>query len=106
MLCNFIEFALRHWRSPVKQTPNVKHKKVFPDVSLIDFKNNKCLRDHLVRSQLPDIEETGMFKPCGGKRPPCHLCKSMKVKCTFKSKHFDEVYKINNNYHCNSKIAV
>ena len=31
----------------------------------IGFKNNKSLRDHLVRSQLRDIEETGMSKPCG-----------------------------------------
>ena len=31
----------------------------------IGFKNNKSLRDQLVRSQLPDIEETGMSKPCG-----------------------------------------
>ena len=54
------------------------HKEVFPDVPLISFKNNKSLRDHLVRSQLPDIEETGMSKPCGGKRSPCHLCENMK----------------------------
>ena len=47
-----------------------------------------------------------MFKPCGGKRPPCHLCKNMKNTCTFKSKHFNEVYKINNDYNCNSKMAV
>ena len=86
--------------------PDDRHKEVFPDVPFIGFKNNKSLRDHLVRSQLPDIEETGMSKPCGGKRPPCHLCKNMKSTCTFKSKHFNEVYKINNDYNCNSKMAV
>ena len=79
--------------------PDDRHKEVFPDVSLIGFKNNK--RDHLVRSQLPDIAEIGMSKPCGGKRPPCHMCKNMKNTCKFKSKHFNEVYKINNDYNCN-----
>ena len=46
-----------------------------------------------------------MSKPCGGKRPPCHLCKNMKNTCSFKSKHFKEVYKINNDYNSNSKMA-
>ena len=86
--------------------PDDRHKEVFPDVPLMGFKNNKSLRDHLVRSQLPDIEETGMSKSGGGKRIPCHLCKNMKNTCAFKSKHFNEAYKINNDYNCNSKMAV
>ena len=49
-------------------------KKVFPDFPMIDFKINKNLKKHLVRSQLPDLDEVGRSKPCGGKRPPCHLC--------------------------------
>ena len=86
--------------------PDDRLKEVFPDVPLIGFKNNKSLRDHLVRSQLRDIEKTGKSEPCGGKRPPCLLCKNMKNTCTFKSKHFNEVYEINNDYNCNSKMAV
>ena len=43
------------------------HKKVFPDVPMIGFKNNKNLKAHLVRSQLPDLDEVGRSKPCGGK---------------------------------------
>ena len=36
------------------------HKKVFPEVPIIGFKINKNLEAHLVRSQLPDLdEETG-----------------------------------------------
>ena len=31
------------------------HKKVFPDVPLIGFKNDKNLKAHLVMSQLPDL---------------------------------------------------
>ena len=81
------------------------HKKVFPDVPMIGFKNNKNLKAHLVRSQLPDLDEVGRSKPCGGKRPPCHLCENMKDTCTFKSKHLNEVHKINKEYNCNSKVA-
>ena len=54
------------------------HKKVFPDVPMIGFKINKNLKAHLVRSQLPDLDEVGRSKPCGGKRPPCHSCENMK----------------------------
>ena len=82
------------------------HKKVFPDVPMIGFKNNKNLKAHLVRSQLPDLDEVGRSKPCGGKRPPCHLCENMKDTCTFKSKHLNEVHKINKKYNCYSKMAV
>ena len=82
------------------------HKKVFPDVPMIGFKNNKNLKAHLVRSQLPDLDEVGRSKPWGGKRSPCHLCENMKDTFTFKSKHLNEVHKINKEYNCNSKMAV
>ena len=49
------------------------HKKVFPDVPMIGFKINKNLKAKLVRSQLPDLDEVGRSKLCGGKRPPCHV---------------------------------
>ena len=45
------------------------HKKVFPDVPMIGFIINKNLKAHLVRSQLPDLDEVGRSKLCGGKRP-------------------------------------
>ena len=61
------------------------HKKVFPDVPMIDFKNNKNLKAHLVRSQLSDLDQVDRSKPCGGKRPPCHLCENRKDTCIFKS---------------------
>ena len=82
------------------------HKKVFPDVSMIGFKNNKNLKAHLVRSQLPDLDEVGRSKPCGGKRPPCHLCENIKDTCTLKKKHLNDVNKINKKYNCNSQVAV
>ena len=39
------------------------HKKVFPSVPMIDFKINKNLKAHLVRSQLSDLDEVGRSKP-------------------------------------------
>ena len=82
------------------------HEKVFADVSMIGCKYNKSLKAHLVRSKLPDLDEVGRSKPCGGKRPPCHLCENMKDTRSFKSKHLNEVHKINKKYNCSSKMAV
>ena len=81
------------------------HKKVFPDVPMIGYKINRNLKTQLVRSQLPDLDELGRSKPCGGKRP-LHLCENMKNISTFKSERLDVVYKINKKYNCNSKMAV
>ena len=74
------------------------HKKVFPDFSMICLKIKTNFKAHLVRSQLPGLDELGRSKPCGGKIPPCHLCENMKDTCTFKSKHLNELHKINKKY--------
>ena len=82
------------------------HKKVIPDVPMIGFRSNKNLKTHLVRSQLPGLDEVGRPKPCGGKRPPCHLCENIKYTCNFKTKHLYEIHKINKKYNCNSEMAI
>ena len=41
-----------------------EHKKVFPDVPMIGFKNNKNLKAHLLRLHLPDLDEVEQSKPC------------------------------------------
>ena len=82
------------------------YKKVFPELPLIGFKSNKNLKAHLIRSQLPDWDEVGRSTLWGGKKPPCHLFENVKGTCTFKSKHLDEIYKINKTYDYSSKIAV
>ena len=82
------------------------HKKVFPDVPLIGFKNNKNLKAHLVGSQSTDLDEEGRSKPFARRRTPCHFCQNIKDTCTFKSKHLDEIHIINKKYNCNSKMAV
>ena len=89
--------VFRHLKSQLKELHVIlvcdeDHKKVFPEVPIIGFKNNKNLKSHLVRAALPDINEVGRCEPCGGKRPPCQLCNNMKNTSTFKSKHSNEVY--------------
>ena len=74
--------------------PDEQHRKVFTDIPRIGFKNGKSLKDHLVRSVLPKIDVAGNSGPCGGKRPPCELCKLMKKTSTFKKRNSDETYHI------------
>ena len=48
-------------------TPNKEHKKAFPNVSVIGFRNGKSLKDFLVRVTLPNLNESGRCEPCGKK---------------------------------------
>ena len=103
--------VFRHLKSQLKELHVIldcdeDHKKVFPEVPIIGFKNNKNLKSHLVRATLPDINEVGRCEPCGGKIPPCQLCNNMKNTSTFKSKHSNDVYQIKKNFNCNSKMVV
>ena len=82
---------LRHLKGQLKELHVVlacdeDRKKVFPEVPIIGFNNNKNLKSHLVRATLPDINKLGRYKPCGGNRPPCQLCSNIKNTSTFKSK--------------------
>ena len=83
--------VLRRLKSQLKESHVIlacdeDHKKVFPEIPIIGFKNNKNLKSHLVRAALPDINEVGRCEPCGGKRAPCQLCSNMKNTSTFKRK--------------------
>ena len=70
---NIIDYpAFRNVRSIMEElhillTPNEEHKKVFPDVPVVGFRNDKSLKDYLVRAKLPKLEESGRCKPCGKK---------------------------------------
>ena len=100
--------VFRHLKSQLKELYVIlacdeDHKRrAFPEVPIIDFKNNKKLKSHLLRAALPDFNEVGRSEPCGGKRPPCQLCSSMKNTSTFKSIHSNEVYQIKKNFNFNS----
>ena len=64
--------VFRHLKNQLKELHvtlacDEAHKKVFPEVPIIGFKNNKNLKSHLVRTVLPDINEVGRCEPCGTK---------------------------------------
>ena len=52
-----------------------EHKKVFPDVPVVGFRNGKSLKDYLVRATLLKANETGRCEPCGKKT--CLVCNSI-----------------------------
>ena len=41
-----------------------KHKKVFPNVSVVGFQNDNSLQDYLVREKLPKLEESSRCQLC------------------------------------------
>ena len=56
--------VFRHPKSQLKELHVIlacdeNHKKVFPEVPFIRFKNNKNLKSHVVRVALPDINQLG-----------------------------------------------
>ena len=85
--------------------PDEQHRKVFTDIPRIGFKNGKSM-NHLARSVLPKIDVADNSGPCGGKRPPCELCKLMKKTSTFKKRNSHETYHIHQALNCNSKNTV
>ena len=60
--------------------PDKKHKKVFPNVPVVGFRNGKSLKDYLVRAVLPRTNETGRCEPCGKKT--CLVCNSIRTTTT------------------------
>ena len=48
-------------------TLNKEHKKVFPNVPVIGFRNGKILKDYFVRATLPILNESGRCEPYGEK---------------------------------------
>ena len=48
-------------------TPNKEHRKVFPDVLFVGFRNGKSLEDYLVRAKSFRLDEIGKRELCGKK---------------------------------------
>ena len=48
-------------------TPNKEHKKIFPHVPVVGFRDGKSLKDYLVRARLPQLVESGRCEQCGKK---------------------------------------
>ena len=95
------KYMFQHLKSKSKELHVIlagdeDQKRLFPEVPIIGFKNNKnFLITCESRTALPCINEVGRCKPRGGKRPLCQLCSNLKNTSAFKSKHSNEVYQIN-----------
>ena len=82
--------------------PDKQHKKVFPDVPVVGFLNDKSLKDYLVRADLPKTNETGRCEPCGKKT--CLVSNSIRTTTTFTTEACVEVFKIQTGpLNCNSE---
>ena len=102
--------VFRHLNNQLKEwhvilVSHEAHKKAFPEVPIIGFKNKKNLKPHLIIAVLPDLNEVGRCEPCGGKRPPCQLCSNMKNASTFRSKHSNKYYQTKKIFNCYSKMV-
>ena len=75
-------------------TPDVARKAVFTNVPIIGLKNDRSLKDHLVRAVLLKVDAEGGSKPCGGKKRSCEVCKSVNDTSYFKRKDTDEMFNI------------
>ena len=89
--------AFRNVRSIMEElhillTPNKEHKKVFPDVPVVGFRNGKSLKDYLVRAKLPKLDESRRCEPCGKKT--CLVCDSIITTTTFTTEACQETFKI------------
>ena len=89
--------AFRNVRSMIEElhillTSNKEHKKVFPDVPVVGFRNGKSLKDYLVRAKLPKVDESGRCEPCGKKT--CLVCDSISTTTAFTTESCKENFKI------------
>ena len=82
--------------------PDKEHKKVFPDIPVVGFRNCKSLKDYLVRVALPKKTKTGRCEPCGKKS--CLVFNSVRTTTAFTTGACGEVFKIQSGpLNCNSE---
>ena len=72
--------------------PDKEHKKVFPEVPVVGFRNGKSLKDYLVRVALPKMDNAGRSEPYG--KGTCQVCDHIITTNTFTTKASGEEFKI------------
>ena len=86
-------------------TPNKKHKKVSPILPILGFRNSKRVKDFLVSTELPKLNESGWCEPCGKKS--CLVCDSISTAMTFIKEACHETFKIQSGpLTCDSEKAI
>ena len=82
--------------------PDKEHKKVFPEVLIVVFRNDKSLEDYLLRAALPKMDNVGGSAPC--EKGTCQVCDHVITTNTFPTKPCAEVFKIQSGpLNCNSE---
>ena len=84
--------SLKIYTFYINQTKIIK--RVCSEVSIIDFKNAKSLKDHLVRAVLPELGREGRSKPCEGANCSYEVCESVKDTTNFKKAESEETFDI------------
>ena len=72
--------------------PDKDHKKVFPNVPVVQFHNSKSLKDYLIRATLTKTNEIGRCEPCGKKT--CLVRNLITITSTFTTKACGKTFKI------------
>ena len=85
--------------------PDKEHQKVSPNVPIVEFHNEKSLKDHLVRGLHPILNHTLGSEPCGKRN--FQVCQFIVNTYTFSPITRDETFKINKGpLNSNSKKVV
>ena len=85
--------------------PDKEHQKVFAKVPIVQIRNGKSLKDHLVRASIPILNQTLGSGPCGKRN--CQVCQFIVNTDTFSAISTDETFKIKKGpLNCNSKKVV
>ena len=64
--------------------PDELQKEVFPEVPIVGFRNGKSLKNYLVRTALPKMDNAGGSEPCG--KGTCQVCDHIITTNTFTTK--------------------
>ena len=82
--------------------PDNEHKKVFPEVPIVGFRNYKSLKDYLERAALPKMYNARGSEPC--REGTCQVRDHIITTNTFTTKACGEVFKVQSGpLNCNSE---
>ena len=78
---------------------------VLPTPPRVAFRNDKSLKDKLVRSKIksPNRRDPGKYK-CGSNL--CQICNIISLENEFTDRHKSKSYKINFDFYCNSQCVI
>ena len=86
----------------ISLAPDKKHKNIFPEVPIVEFRNGKSFKDYLVRAAFPKMDNAGGSEPCWN--GACQVCDHIITTNIFTIKSCGEVFNIQSGpLNCNSE---